>query len=214
VLTRILVAINVIAYIWEKFSGALNSNASLEAHGALVGTDVQLQGQWWRIVTSAFLHGSEIHILFNMLALWQVGTFIELIFGTPRMAAIYAFAMLGSGLAITYFTPFDVTIGASGAIFGLFGALGVAALRLGERGRDILKQTIGIIIINLVLGFTLPGISNAGHIGGLIFGTIAGIALFRTPRPAPVPVYAQRIDARRDPGVVTIEHPPLDEPHA
>jgi membrane associated rhomboid family serine protease len=85
---------------------------------------------------------------------------------------------------------------------------------LGERGRDILKQTIGIIIINLVLGFTLPGISNAGHIGGLIFGTIAGIALFRTPRPAPVPVYAQRIDARRDPGVVTIEHPPLDEPHA
>ncbi len=213
-LTRILVAINVIAYIWEKFSGALNSNASLEAHGALVGTDVQLQGQWWRIVTSAFLHGSEIHILFNMLALWQVGTFIELIFGTPRMAAIYAFAMLGSGLAITYFTPFDVTIGASGAIFGLFGALGVAALRLGERGRDILKQTIGIIIINLVLGFTLPGISNAGHIGGLIFGTIAGIALFRTPRPAPVPVYAQRIDARRDPGVVTIEHPPLDEPHA
>jgi rhomboid protease GluP len=214
VLTRILVAINVIAYIWEKFSGALNSNASLEAHGALVGTDVQLQGQWWRIVTSAFLHGSEIHILFNMLALWQVGAFIELIFGTPRMAAIYAFAMLGSGLAITYFTPFDVTIGASGAIFGLFGALGVAALRLGERGRDILKQTIGIIIINLVLGFTLPGISNAGHIGGLIFGTIAGIALFRTPRPAPVPVYAQRIDARRDPGVVTIEHPPLDEPHA
>jgi membrane associated rhomboid family serine protease len=204
----------VIAYIWEKFSGALNSNASLEAHGALVGTDVQLQGQWWRIVTSAFLHGSEIHILFNMLALWQVGAFIELIFGTPRMAAIYAFAMLGSGLAITYFTPFDVTIGASGAIFGLFGALGVAALRLGERGRDILKQTIGIIIINLVLGFTLPGISNAGHIGGLIFGTIAGIALFRTPRPAPVPVYAQRIDARRDPGVVTIEHPPLDEPHA
>jgi len=212
VLTRILVAINVIAYIWEKFSGALTSNAALEAHGALVGVDVQLQGQWWRLITSAFLHGSEIHILFNMIALWQVGTFIEVIYGTPRMAIIYAFAALGSGLAVTYFTPFQVTIGASGAIFGLFGALGVAALRLGERGRDIFKQTIGIIIINLVLSFTLPDISVAAHIGGLIFGTIAGFALYRTPRPAPVPVYAQRIDPRHDAGVVTIDHPPLDEP--
>jgi len=215
VLTKLLVAVNVIAYIWEKLSGALNSNASLEAHGGLLGLDVTHNGEWWRIFTSAFLHGSEVHILFNMIALWQVGTFIELIYGTPRMALIYFIAALGSGLAVTYFSPFDVTIGASGAIFGLFGALGVAAVRLGERGRDILKQTIGIIVINLVLGVVLPNISNWAHIGGLIFGTLAGAALFRTPKPAaPVPVYAQRIDPRRDAGVVTIDHPPLDEPHA
>jgi rhomboid protease GluP len=214
VLTRVLVAINVIAYIWEKLTGALNSNDALEAHGALVGTDV-LAGQWWRIFTSAFLHGSEIHILFNMIALWQVGTFIELIYGTPRMAIIYTISALGCGLAVTYFTPNDVTVGASGAIFGLFGALGVAALRMGQRGRAILQQTIGIIVINLIIGFTLPNISNAGHIGGLVLGTISGLALFRTPRPvAAAPVYAQRIDPRYDPGVVTIEHPPLDEPHA
>jgi rhomboid protease GluP len=214
VLTRLLVAINVIAYIWEKLSGALTTDNALLSHGALLGIDV-LNGEWWRIVTSAFLHGSEIHILFNMIALWQVGTFVELIYGTPRYAFMYFFAALGSGLAITYFTPNDVTIGASGAIFGLFGALGVAALRMGERGRNILKQTIGIIVINLVIGFTLPNISNAGHIGGLVFGTLAGLALFRAPRPAPPePVYAQRIDPRRDAGVVTIEHPPLDEPHA
>jgi rhomboid protease GluP len=214
VLTRILVAINVIAYIWEKLTGALTTNGALEAHGALVGGDV-FAGQWWRIFTSAFLHGSEIHILFNMIALWQVGTFVEMIYGTPRYAFMYFFAALGSGLAVTYFTPNDVTIGASGAIFGLFGALGVAAVRMGERGREILKQTIGIIVINLVIGFALPNISNAGHIGGLVFGTLAGLVLFRMPRPAPaVPVYAQRIDPRRDTGVVTIEHPPLDEPRA
>jgi rhomboid protease GluP len=215
VLTRLLVAVNVLAYLWEKFSGALNSNDAIEAHGGLLGTDVLQHGEWWRIGTSAFLHGSEIHILFNMIALWQVGGFIELIYGTPRMAAIYALSALGSGLAITYFTPNDYTIGASGAIFGLFGALAVAGVRMGERGREIMKQTIGIIVINLVIGFTLPNISNAGHIGGLVFGTLSGLALFRLPKPAPAaPVYAQRIDPRYDPGVVTIEHPPLDEPRA
>jgi rhomboid protease GluP len=214
VLTRLLVAINVIAYIWEKLSGALATDNALLSHGALLGIDV-MHGEWWRIVTSAFLHGSEIHILFNMIALWQVGTFIEMIYGAPRMAFIYFFAMLGSGLGVTYFTPDEVTVGASGAIFGLFGALGVAGLRMGERGRDIFKQTIGIVVINLIIGFTLPNISNAGHIGGLVFGTFAGLLLFRLPKPAPtVPVYAQRIDPRYDAGVVTIEHPPLDEPHA
>ena len=213
-LTRVLVAINVIAYIWEKASGALRTDGALEAHGALLGVDV-LQGQWWRIFTSAFLHGSEIHILFNMIALWQVGTFIELIYGTPRMAFIYFFAALGCGLAVTYFTPDAVTVGASGAIFGLFGALAVAGVRMGEPGRVIMKQTIGIIVINLIIGFTLPNISNAGHIGGLVFGTIAGLVLFRLPKPAPAaPAYAQRIDPRYDQGVVTIEHPPLDEPRA
>ena len=214
-LTRVLVAINVIVYIWEKFSGALRTDGALETHGGLLGTDVLVHGEWWRIFSSAFLHGSEIHILFNMIALWQVGTFIELIYGTPRMAFIYFFAALGSGLAVVYFTPDAVTIGASGAIFGLFGALAVAGVRMGQRGRDIMRQTIGIIVINLIIGFTIPNISNAGHIGGLIFGTLAGLALFRQPKPTPAaPVYAQRIDPRFDANVVTIEHPPLDEPRA
>jgi rhomboid protease GluP len=209
VLTRILVALNVIAFIWEKLTGALDTNDALVAHGALLGTLVQ-QGQWWRIYTSSFLHGSEIHILFNMIALWQVGTFIELIYGTPRMAFIYFFSALGYGIAVTEFTPNDITVGASGAIFGLFSALAVAGLRMGAPGRAILKQTIGIIVINLVIGFTLPNISNAGHIGGLLFGAISGLALYRKPKPAPV--FAQRIDPRYDAATVTIDHPPVHEP--
>ncbi len=214
-LTRILVAINVIVYIWEKLTGALDSSATLITHGALFGPSVLQRGEWWRIFTSSFLHGSEIHILFNMIALWQVGSFVELIYGTTRMACIYFFAALGYGLAVTWFTPDEVTVGASGAIFGLFSALAVAGIRMGAPGRAILQQTIGIIVINLIIGFTMPNISNAGHIGGLVFGAIAGLALYRAPRPAPpVPVYAQRIDPRYDTGTVTIDHPPLDDVRA
>jgi membrane associated rhomboid family serine protease len=209
VLTRLLVAINVIVYLWEQLTGF---NA-LEIGGGLIPSFV-LAGQWWRIFTSAFLHADLMHIAFNMFALYQVGTFVEMIYGAPRMAIIYTMAMLGGGLAVTYFAPDVPTIGASGAIFGLFGALAVAGLRLGQPGRAILQQTTGIIVINLVISF-LPGsnISYQDHIGGLIFGTLFGLLLFRM-RPQRVavqpqgPVYAQRIGP--DPSAVTIEHVPPD----
>jgi rhomboid protease GluP len=214
VLTRVLVAINVVAYLCERFVWGLDPT-SLAAHGGLVGYDVQ-NGEWWRIITSAFLHGSDMHIIFNMIALFQVGTFVEMIYGTARMAIIYLLAAIGGGLAVTYLTPDVVTIGASGAIFGLFGALAVAGLRLGPPGRSIMQQTTGIIVINLAIGLW-PGsnISIVDHIGGLIVGTLCGLALFRMPRhlvpvAAQGPEYAQRIGP--DPGVVTIEHPPLEPP--
>jgi rhomboid protease GluP len=219
VLTRLLIAVNVIAYLWEQVSG---TNAVVQRDG-LIGEYV-LAGQWWRIFTSAFLHADIMHIAFNMFALYQVGQYVELIYGTPRMAIIYVFAMVGSGAAVTFFAPDSLTIGASGAIFGLFGALAVAGFRLGAPGRQIMQQTTGIIQINLIIGF-LPGsnISYQAHIGGLIVGTLAGLALFRVPRPRAAvmngePAYAQRIDPY-DPGVVTHEHPPITEdprttPHA
>ncbi len=228
-LTRLLVAINVIAYIWEQTTGAFVSNVALVDHGGLYGAFVQ-QGQWWRIFSSAFLHGSIMHLAFNMFALWQVGSFVEIIYGTPRMAIIYTLAALGGGVAVTYLQPDVVTVGASGAIFGLFGALAVAGFKMGERGRDIMRQTTGIIVINLVISF-LPGtnISYDDHVGGLIAGAVVGLLLFRTPRvlvtaePATAtaggPAYAQRMDPYADAGVVTIEHAPLGEspphpPHA
>jgi membrane associated rhomboid family serine protease len=219
VLTRLLVAINVVAYAWEQLTGAFTSNATLIAHGGLVGSYVLQNGEWWRILSSGFLHGSLMHLAFNMFALWQVGTFVEIIYGTPRMAVIYFVAMFAGGVAVTYFDPNVVTVGASGAIFGLFGALAIAGFRMGERGRDIMRQTTGIIVINLVISF-LPGtnISIEDHIGGLICGTICGLLLFRVPRQyAAVAAesdgagYAQRIDAYADPGVVTIEHAPIAE---
>jgi rhomboid protease GluP len=214
VLTRVLVAINVIVYLWECATGVLANNVTLEAHGALFGPDV-LAGEWWRIFTAAFMHFDNMHILFNMIALWSVGSFVEVIFGAPRMAIIYALSALGGGVAVTYFSPDVITLGASGAIFGLFGALAVAGLRLGQRGRQIMQQTTTIIVINLIVGL-IPGsnISIVDHVGGLIVGTLCGIVLFRMPRPrvaeASEPAYAQRIDPRDDPGGETIEHPPLE----
>jgi membrane associated rhomboid family serine protease len=210
VLTRLLVAVNVIAYLWENVSGM----DAAELRGGLIPSYV-LAGQWWRIFTSAFLHADIMHIAFNMFALWQVGSFVETIYGTPRMAIVYTLAALGGGLAVVFFAPDVPTIGASGAIFGLFGALAVAGLRLGAPGRQILQQSTGIIVINLLISF-FPGsnISYQDHIGGLIAGTLCGLLLFRMPRQrAPVqsdgPEYAQRIGP--DPGVVTIEHGPVTE---
>jgi membrane associated rhomboid family serine protease len=207
VLTRFLVAVNVIVYLWENVSGM----DAAELNGGLIPSYV-LAGQWWRIFTSAFLHADLMHIAFNMFALWQVGSFVETIYGAPRMAIIYTLAALGGGIAVVYFAPDVPTIGASGAIFGLFGALAVAGLRLGQPGRQILQQSTGIIVINLIISF-FPGsnISYQDHIGGLIVGTLCGLLLFRIPRPRVAvqsegPEYAQRIGP--DPGVVTIEHAP------
>jgi membrane associated rhomboid family serine protease len=211
VLTRLLIAVNVIAYLWENAFGM----DAAEMRGGLIPTYV-LAGQWWRIFTSAFLHADLMHIAFNMFALYQVGSFVEMIYGTPRMAIIYTIAALGGGLAVVYFASDVPTIGASGAIFGLFGALAVAGLRLGQRGRSILQQSTGIIVINLIISF-FPGsnISYQDHIGGLIAGTVCGLLLFRIPRPRVAvqtegTAYAQRIGP--DPGVVTIEHAPVGEP--
>jgi rhomboid protease GluP len=211
VLTRVLIAINVIVYAWERTTGALTTDRALEAHGALVGVDV-LAGEWWRIFTAAFLHGSDLHILFNMFALWQVGNFIESVMGAPRMLAIYLISALGSGLLVTYATPTSATVGASGAIFGLFGAIVALGLRLGPQGGALVRQSVGVIVLNLLIGFTVPNISNAGHIGGLIAGFLSGMLLYRPPRTPRGPAYAPaQVDLQNEPGVTTIEQRP-DEP--
>ena len=213
-LTRLLLAINIIAFGWEYFSGAFSSDASLISDGALLGTLVR-DGQWWRIFTAGFLHGGALHILFNMFALWQVGHLSELVFGGPRMAMIYFFSMLTSGLAVTFIDPNDATVGASGAIFGLFGALAAAGLRLGPPGRDLVRQCVGVIVLNLILGFTLPHISNSGHVGGLAGGFVSGFALFRRRRqPVAQPAYYQpaQVDLSHDPNAVTIEQRDEERP--
>lgn len=128
------------------------------------------------------MHDGLLHIGFNMFALWQIGTMVEHIFGSPKMAMLYFLSMLGSGWTIYHFNYNDVTIGASGAIFGLFGALVAAGLRLGPMGRRLVRSMLGIVIINVLIGFAIPNISQAGHLGGLLAGFLAGIPLFTPPR--------------------------------
>ena len=187
--TTVLVLINVIAYVWEVTSGTnFNDNRSLLEHGALLGLLVTQYGQWWRIVTGGFLHGGIAHIALNMFALYQLGTFVESILGPWRMLAIYAIALVGGGYAVAYFAPNDVTVGASGAIFGLFGALIAIGVRMGKAGRGLISQTLPILAINLAFTFAVPFISKAGHLGGLASGFAAGLVFFAMRRRIPEPV--------------------------
>ncbi len=184
--TNLLIAVNILAYIWEVASGTrFDSNYSLVAHGALYGPLV-MRGEWWRIVTGGFMHGGIAHIALNMFALYQLGNFVEAALGAPRMLAIYTISLFGGGLAVVYFSPGDVTVGASGAIFGLFGALLAIGVRLGARGRSLIASTLPILLINLAFTFAVPFISKAGHLGGLASGFLAGLALFML-RPAAPP---------------------------
>ena len=164
--TNALILINAIAFVWELATGALTNGNTLVQHGALYGPLVA-QGEWWRIVTGAFLHGGLLHIALNMFALYQVGLFLEVLLGAPRMLIVYAVSLLGGGIAVVLFNFNEVTVGASGAIFGIFGALVAIGLRLGKRGRGLVSQTLPIIVINLA----------AGHIGGLVAGFLAGLVL-------------------------------------
>ena len=176
-----LILLNVIVFVWQLLTHGLDSEAELQAHGALNGSLV-MQGQWWRIFSGAFEHGGYLHIALNMFALLQVGSFVEMVAGRWRMLAIYFIALVGSGLAVTYFAPNTDTVGASGAIFGLFGALVAIGIRLGKAGRSLITQTLPIIGINLFLTFTIPQISIAAHVGGLISGFASGLAIFMMQR--------------------------------
>ncbi|MEA2663673.1 MAG: hypothetical protein QOI11_617 [Candidatus Eremiobacteraeota bacterium] len=225
-LTNLLVAINVAVYLAELATGG-DQRGSVVARGILYGPAVVQGGQWYRIVTGAFLHGSIMHVAFNMFALYQVGNLIEQLFGRVRFALLYAIALAGAAAAVLWFSYDQPTLGASGAIFGLFGALVAVGLRLGKRGRALIGQVVPVVAINLVFTFAVPGISAAGHVGGLITGFLAGLVLFMIPSqqrerayafayaPAPEETNPDAAPDRRapQPGVVTIEHPPHAAPH-
>jgi rhomboid protease GluP len=194
VLTRILLVANILVFVWTSTHNATASSSSLIHYGAFYGPAVQ-NGEWWRTFTAAFVHDGFLHIAFNMFALWQIGTVVEQLFGTPKMGLIYFVSMIGSGWAIYEFNYSEITIGASGAIFGLFGALVAAGLRLGKYGQQLVRNMLGLVIINVLLGFMIPNISQAGHLGGLVAGFLLGIMLYRVPhhlrRPMPVQVQSQ-----------------------
>jgi rhomboid protease GluP len=148
-----------------------------------------LSGEWWRLLTNIFLHGSLLHIAFNMWCLWNLGQLCESLYGRWTYGAIYLICGVGASLASAAFHPERSSVGASGAIFGLAGAL-IAALKLGEFSvpRSALSGTLrslgAFVVYNLIFGFVLPGVDNTAHIGGLITGLIVGalIALIAPQR--------------------------------
>lgn len=200
-ITRFLIALNVIGYVWEvsvagpgMLSGVGNSNGIERVlyEGALIPAFVLQDGQWWRILTGAFLHGSLIHIGVNMMSLFFLGRFIEFALGSWRMLLVYMVSLIAAGLGVVYFSPPDAsTVGASGAIFGLFGALFAIGLKLGKPGMDLVRANIGILVLNLIITFTVPAISWQAHVAGLLAGFALTYAIYFPPRRvAPVVVDA------------------------
>jgi membrane associated rhomboid family serine protease len=180
--TKVLVAINVLVFAVELATGAgslsltgAGSGAALQRMGALAPYDVLVAHQYWRMVTVMFLHLDLLHIGFNMWALWVIGPYVEAALGRLKFLVLYLVAGLAASVLILYASPpYALTAGASGAIFGVFGALAIYAFINRKRdvaSRAILGNIVFLLILNLAFTFGVGGISWQGHIGGLVGGT-------------------------------------------
>jgi membrane associated rhomboid family serine protease len=148
---------------------------------------IEVTKQWYRLVTSGFLHFGIIHIAFNMLLLFQLGNLLEPLIGRVRFALLYFAALLGGSAGILLLQPDGLHGGASGAVFGLLGA---AAVIMYQRGVNPMSTGIGTTIaINLFITFTIPNISIGGHVGGLVAGAAAGWFV-AAPRNRGIPQWA------------------------
>ncbi|MGN8645479.1 rhomboid family intramembrane serine protease [Gracilibacillus sp. HCP3S3_G5_1] len=172
-LSYILIVVNIIIFFLLEYIGNGSTNPETLIHFGAKYNVGMLDGEWWRLVTSMFLHIGIFHLAVNMLALYFIGTLVERIYGNIRFIIIYFFAGIAGGMASFAFNP-SIAAGASGALFGLFGAL----LFFGQKNPRIFFKTMGtnvifIIILNIIFGLAVPQVDNGAHIGGLIGGFIA-----------------------------------------
>ncbi|MFL6235579.1 MAG: rhomboid family intramembrane serine protease [Thermoanaerobaculia bacterium] len=157
--------------------------------GANYGPAIR-EGEYWRLVTSMFLHGGWVHLLLNAWALFQLGALFEMLAGSSRTLLVYFATGIAGSLASATFTR-EPSVGASGAIFGLLGALIAFLLRrrgaLTPQGKSILMQLVGWAVINVFFGFSTPGIDNSAHLGGVAAGLLFGFVLPEPRRTLPPP---------------------------
>src|SRR4051794_25456108 len=176
--TYALIAINVVVFLIELANGPgglfTQQESRFVENLGLFGPFVA-EGEWYRLVTCAFLHANVIHIGFNMLLLYFLGRLLEPALGTPRFLVLYFASLLAGSFGALLLEPGAFSYGASGAVFGLAGATLVIAR---GRGLDALAGQIGFLIIfNLVYSFATPGISIGAHVGGLVGGVICALAI-------------------------------------
>jgi membrane associated rhomboid family serine protease len=175
--TYALIAINLVAFLTEQgqftLTGSTIHGAVIEK-GVLDRFDISVNDQYWRLVSSGFLHENFLHIGFNMYLLYLLGNLLEPAIGSLRFALIYFTSLLAGSFGALLATAAP-SLGASGAIFGLMGA---AVVELRARGLSVMESGIGaLIVINLVFSFTFANISVGAHIGGLIGGFVAALAI-------------------------------------
>lgn len=171
--TSLLMLLNALAFLAQQSTGD-----TLTRLGLLYGPAVA-EGQWWRLLSSGFLHDGILHVGFNMYLLYMLGRELERGFGSLRFSLMYFGSLFGAALAVMLFDWPDATLGASGAVLGLAGAF---ALALHERGIPPQRSPLfGLVILNLALPLLLPGISFWGHFGGVIAGALMAYLLIWIP---------------------------------
>ncbi|MEV0080074.1 rhomboid family intramembrane serine protease [Nocardia neocaledoniensis] len=176
-----LIAINVLVYV---ITAAQAGSAMDNYRGSALFREFVLvpllvaDGEWWRLLGSGFLHYGAIHLLVNMFALYVVGRDLEQVLGRARFACVYLVSLLGGSAAVMALSDsITATAGASGAVYGLFGAVTVTLIRLRQSPTPMLV----VIGVNVLISFSLPGISLWGHLGGLAAGTLAALGILFVP---------------------------------
>ncbi|MDQ1521258.1 MAG: hypothetical protein QOI55_2331 [Actinomycetota bacterium] len=177
--TKTIIALNVIVFlVMTARTGTLDATGR-QADWALFGPAVA-NGEWYRLVTSGFIHYGLLHLGFNMLVLYQVGLVLEPGAGSPRFASVYFSSLLAGSFGALIASPHALTAGASGAVFGVAAA---ATLAMYRQGVSFWQTGFGpLLVINLVLSFVIPNVSVGGHIGGLIGGAIVAESMVQARR--------------------------------
>jgi membrane associated rhomboid family serine protease len=189
VATYVLIAVNVLAFLASGISGSSLTGGgvggdSLLLHGALSRPAIH-NGEVWRLITAGFLHAGFFHVLFNMYALYILGTLLEPAIGSVRFVVIYFVSLLAGSFGALLLQPTGLTVGASGAVFGLMGA---AFIVMRHRGIDPMQSGLGIwLFLNLAITFAVPHISIGGHLGGLAGGVLTSLAMLQLPERIRMP---------------------------
>jgi rhomboid protease GluP len=167
-------------------AGGSGNEPTLMAFGVKSNAEIA-QGQWWRFVTPIFIHIGLLHLFFNSYALWIVGPQVEKLYGGARFVILYVLTGVAGVYGSYAYHPNTISAGASGAIFGLFGVLLVFGIRYRSAIPPFFKRAVGtgvlpVIVLNLIIGFTIPAIDNSAHIAGLLAGAaLAAVVPFQKP---------------------------------
>ena len=179
-LTNILIAINLLVFLISAWISKNIFNIdiyTLIIMGAKVNSLID-KGQVWRLITCAFLHGGLIHIFFNMYALKILGPEIEYVYGKIKYLVIYLLSAIAASIFSYIFGPQSVSVGASGAIFGLFGAMLIFGIKHRKQmGKAYMMNILQVIFVNVIIGISSSNIDNAAHFGGLIVGALIALLL-------------------------------------
>ena len=191
VVTQALLAINVLVFVvsilmGDGLFGSVGEDGLL-LEGAAFGPFIDLDGEWYRVLTAGFLHYGLIHLAFNMYALWILGPTFERSLGRSRFVLTYMACLLGGSFGALLVTPLGLTAGASGAIFGL---LGVAVVSQRSMGRSIWDTGLGsVLVLNFLITFGVTGISVGGHVGGFLVGLACGWIVYEGTRRFKLPKF-------------------------